>query len=1630
MPDASPPRGKARSNSRKRSRKEREEDSMGSWGGGGNESDESRSASDRWTPQQHQYLCLIHEGVYKTGDTPSAADLARDYEELAQHNSKKVAAIKGAVTKQLKLLTDSDIAKIPGTVEYFRNRKASTAAAAPLLDASRDKTPPRDPWTRTQMQWQILLNAGIYTLQQEPSIALIKRDYPAWCKNRSYAAIVEAHKVARANLVRVGPEGLPDIPGHPAHDIKFKDVLIDVPATEREPPRTTAADPSSQAAAAASSPGIAAKPGGGDATLKPRVSARMHALLGSSPEPSPDTQRLDAQLRQAEANKDALATTTYDKAIKMARERGLDEDGKYVGGLGQITRDTKLLPAWHGVVCWPDLTDETQQAYLYYRGIVDDARYTPDSEAYKAAVVALTRIHDFAFRWAKGDRAHRDYGRLMGSLIRPGTLPPQARRSDGSHVSFRPGVRDIAPGTPVQSPASSPARGRVDLDGYGPLHWRAAVEEARDLGIALTEKDEQMLLLASGNKPLTAKQEEYIAALMEKIAERQHHTLYAKHIRAAGTLAQRYGHRLRIRPQLRSYVEEDYPRVIAPPTPAQLAASESTAMDDDEPVRDQDNYKLNADGDADEEDGASAIVVTDDYSPSPPPTRRRRAGAGGTARPPARRGPAPSARLTGHANSEAIARAEEWQLERAEVADLLQAPNLPAWDKRNLQQEIREMDEREQVTPEHIAAWNKWYGRSVSLRSLRTHTSPQPPIRIRMFGLSSLTEDKLAGGKTNGQSARKSLAPAVPLTTLLTGSPSAPLSSLSAPITAPAAASASPAPLVPSAAAAENPLDRGGGSGRAVNVGAVLRNLPPLEENGDMDRWLNHIDAVLRLQEVPLSSSSDFLILALDKWPSAQATAQSAYDEAIASEVSNPFRAVCKALQTNYGTTEDRRRFARTRLAGVRMAASETAEQYWRRWDAAKTEAYKGQPFKFDETILTMFIMSLPNTLRAKCQRFVYRSPDIYLNGGATRNTNTVDISNLAELRDSFLLEDRTLDNYSRSNGAMESMMQQALEETITPADLAPLANIGRTNYDDDTSKGARAFHRPRLGENDIRQLSTALDRSGHRGTVDILAARLKENGRQSERANRRRQRSPSRSRSRTPPRDEQGRFKSAQAPQQRPQQNPAKRQRQLPQSRPGFKARAFQTDNGSARPAAASSSGAGPATTAAASGSTHPDRQRQVPGGPETVRRDMGKGPCSSCGHPNHSWDYCGRNKNGKNPSEAALKYANAGPFYTGKLNADGTAERVARLGGPAPGPTTFKTRRLEVNEHGQKEIVIDCRFGRVPAHGAILDTGAQRSVISGRYYDLHRSNFPPVNRRVAYGLTIEGITGDYYKPRGEIRVPIAFCDKNQQEYHIAEHAFLVVDGLSTDVLLGMDLMQGDGGIKAIEFTSGQISFSPALRTTPYSTVKGNAARYPIRLLHDIELQPGETAPIGLSIGDDEEDHRAHIGGSLLVNPTLLTSASRTTQFILRIPEHLRTLEDRDHRTFRIPATNPTNRVVRIRRGLIVAEGVLIDDRTIRAVPAKAPQQRDVMRLRRTRTQQQEYERRLGRLPTAREKQAWMDYAVDKMVDALMSHPEHTRIAHFSTPVAGESAVVDEFVDDGDSLDGDHSMLPHAEQH
>ena len=312
----------------------------------------------------------------------------------------------------------------------------------------------------------------------------------------------------------------------------------------------------------------------------------------------------------------------------------------------------------------------------------------------------------------------------------------------------------------------------------------------------------------------------------------------------------------------------------------------------------------------------------------------------------------------------------------------------------------------------------------------------------------------------------------------------------------------------------------------------------------------------------------------------------------------------------------------------------------------------------------------------------------------------------------------------------------------------------------------------------------------------------------------------------------------------------------------------------------------------------------------------------CSECNCPLHTWSDCPRNPNSSKFSEVAGKYRGSGPLYTGKLDADGTPIRIDR--------DRFKTKRIRLDSSGKRELVLDCIIGKVPIRGALGDSGSQGTLMSEACYRRHAAQFGPLNNVSSTRMVVEGLTGPPIGILGTIRHTVTFPDEATETNYITPHpiTFLVVPGVSTDVILGLDVLSGSAGIESLNMASGTVTYGKDMTKSEYIPLS-SGHRVRVRLAHSVQLNAGETQLTQL---------RFDAPSTLSNTTSILTSStpmrgSDGSIFELALPTALYELGcAAGDRCFSATLTNPLSAPIMLHGGLIVGEGQVYDnDSTIR---------------------------------------------------------------------------------------------------
>jgi hypothetical protein len=513
-----------------------------------------------------------------------------------------------------------------------------------------------------------------------------------------------------------------------------------------------------------------------------------------------------------------------------------------------------------------------------------------------------------------------------------------------------------------------------------------------------------------------------------------------------------------------------------------------------------------------------------------------------------------------------------------------------------------------------------------------------------------------------------------------------------------------------------------------------------------------------------------------------------------------------------------------------------------------------------------------------------------------------------------------------------------------------PLSQIGHSDgggvwlHDTDRT----VFQTPNISEQHRRNLHTTLTRTHGADVVSRyvgLASQAQAGKRRFEAD--RPSTTPQQVHAQVAPRDEHGRFRpedSNRSPggggkRQRLNGSRAQRARtsndQQPQQRStasapnnqpigqGYVASVAARSNGARPPQAEERTRPGNGYAAAANTSVKTERNPDRGGAGGNDSRN----PCKDCGNPLHSWENCPRNKDNPKCNEFAVKHAGEGKFYTGRMNGDGTPERITQR---------TSVRRVKPSDTlgRSDEIIVDCWIGHAPAAGAVIDTGAQRTLMSAAFHARNAATLGPIRRSShSQHVLIEGISGIAEESLGTIRTRISFCDPvtNRNYDTPATLDILVAEHLTSDVLIGMDVLSGADGISAIDLVEGQLRYGEGMIATPLKPVPYETGNFPVRFLRTtpLRLNPGQKAPIHVEVGISDERLQACtiLVGAIAVR----TRAGKIMELGIPPSVHRLTRNRSTHR-FMLTLHNEDDRPLLLMPRAEVARATIIPDDAVQA--------------------------------------------------------------------------------------------------
>jgi hypothetical protein len=639
-----------------------------------------------------------------------------------------------------------------------------------------------------------------------------------------------------------------------------------------------------------------------------------------------------------------------------------------------------------------------------------------------------------------------------------------------------------------------------------------------------------------------------------------------------------------------------------------------------------------------------------------------------------------------------------------------------------------------------------------------------------------------------------------------------------------------------------------------------------------------------------------------------------------------PYHLAINAILARFGRSDEQKRDARRILREIRMGAVEPAAAYFHRWTNALTQVAQdsGTLSIFGDAEVQDFIRSLPPGWQERCSKLTWHDPRL----ARLIGTNLHLVSSIQELRDAFLAEDRHIDPNARRENVIRAMAEQVARQNGVVGQFDALSQLAATQQRGSQDPRDQHGATPRLEPRHIELMHQDLQRRFGHSAADAAAGYGNRRGSQSPgnsdggfgNRNRRGRRSgpegqPSHEQQHDLPRNAQGKFlprnpQRGTSPPARPPERPGQQGR-WPSSR------ARQTNITPSHPSAANSTPIGSRppsrSTAADFGSTGQTATRNANSSYDTG--DRGTGPCSDCGHPFHDWAHCNRNPTSPFYTTAAGFFQGKGKRYTGTLDPNGRAllaETKPKLG------VNFRTQRIQIDSQGKREVVLDCFVGRVPIMGALGDSGSQGSLMSEELYLRHAAQLGPLDKRAAGNMSVEGINGTPMQVTGLLRTRLTFPDEKTQHNYVTPSpvTLLVVRGITTDLLLGLDVIRGTDGITAINFETGELRFGEGMEKLPFIPVSEADQGIKVRLLRALFLRPGETRPVALRF---DAAPKANNATPLLLGNLTLRSTDGT-QFNLALPEALYELAGDDgDREIVAAVTNPLPTCLRIREDVAV---------------------------------------------------------------------------------------------------------------
>ena len=255
----------------------------------------------------------------------------------------------------------------------------------------------------------------------------------------------------------------------------------------------------------------------------------------------------------------------------------------------------------------------------------------------------------------------------------------------------------------------------------------------------------------------------------------------------------------------------------------------------------------------------------------------------------------------------------------------------------------------------------------------------------------------------------------------------------------------------------------------------LLGKLPIFREDGKVEDFLEKVTNTLMIGNAPKDMWFTYFTLCFQDNPTAEACIKQAA-KLVADDPVAQYSAAHVALRKAYGVTAAQQAHAEQQLRDLRMRGNEDAAAYFERFHKAVTEVSRGTVVHFSQENLNVFTNSVRSGLREICNKYRYVAP----NDPVPAGTSYVYLHTWRELKDEFVLADRSMDPYLRNNGIVQTMVQQIAEERGSMSASGAAASLQMFKPHVTANGVGDAFTAPDYTDEEKWQLAAMLKEKNH----------------------------------------------------------------------------------------------------------------------------------------------------------------------------------------------------------------------------------------------------------------------------------------------------------------------------------------------------------------------------------------------------------------------------------------------------------------------------------------------------------------------------------------------------------------------